>query len=113
MMTQADTPKVEENGTVRVITLTSGKLLEEENALASELEGRTDGLGGHLLLDFSRVERISSVELGTLITLHKRLTAAGGRLTLFHLSPQVYEVFSITRLDTLLCICREKASEPP
>jgi anti-sigma B factor antagonist len=113
MMTQADTPKVEENGTVRVITLTSGILLEEDNVLASELEGRTDGLGGcHLMLDFTHVERINSVELGTLITLHKSLKAAGGRLTLFNLSTQVFEVFAVTRLDTFLCICREKAGEP-
>ena len=62
----------------------------------------------HLLLDFTNVEYLSSVELGTLITLHKRVKAFGGRLTLFNLNAQVYEVFTVTHLQTVLGICREE-----
>lgn len=111
---QADTPKVEEGGKVRVITFTSGCPREVENVLASELEGRTDRLGGcHLLLDFTHVERIGSVELGTLISLHKRLATSGGQLTLFNLSDRVFEVFAVSRLDTFLNICRGSKGEAP
>lgn len=103
-----DMPGVEQDGTVRIIRFTSGRPRVVEDVLAAELEGRTDGLSGcHLLLDFTCVERINSLELGTLIGLHKRVTASGGRLTLFNLSPQVFSVFAVTRLDTFLHICRK------
>ena len=78
-----------------------------ENVLSTELEGLTDGLGEcHMLLDFTNVEYITSVELGTLVNLHKKMKASGGRLTLFNLNLDVFEVFTVTRLETLLQICR-------
>jgi anti-sigma B factor antagonist len=100
-------PKVEQGGNVKIITFTRGQARSLENVIAAELEGLTDGLGdGHLLLDFTNVEYITSAELGTLIGLHKRVKAEGGRLTLFNLNPQVFEVFTVTRLETLLVVCR-------
>ena len=48
-----------------------------------------------------RLPLISGV-LGTLITLHKRMRASGGRLTLFNLTDRIYEIFTTTRLDTLI-----------
>jgi anti-anti-sigma factor len=78
------------------------------NMLANELEGRTDGLSKcHLLLDSANVESLGSVEIGSLITLHKKMAASGGRLTLFNLKAEVNEVFTITKLHTLLGICRK------
>jgi len=100
-------PKREQTGNVRIITFTTGQARDVENVLATELEGQTDGMGeGHILLDFTNVEFITSVELGTLIGLHKKMRDSGGRLTLFNLSPQVFEVFTTTRLEKLLGICR-------
>jgi anti-anti-sigma factor len=100
-------PKVESRGNVTVLTFTAHKR-DLEDMLGSELHGRTDGLGGsHLLLDFANVKSLGSLELGTLVSLHKKLRAAAGRLTLFNVSPEVYEVFEVTRLHTLLTICRE------
>jgi anti-anti-sigma factor len=105
-------PKVEQSGNVKIITFTGDKLRGFENVLADELKGRSEDLGKcHLLLDFTNVESLSSVELGTLITLHKRIKASGGRLTLFNLSADIYEVFTATRLQTLLGICRGEATE--
>jgi anti-sigma B factor antagonist len=100
-------PKVEQQGGVKIITFTRGRLRDVENVIATELQGRTDELGEcHLLLDFTNVEFITSVELGTLINLHQRMKESGGRLTLFNLNLEVFEVFAVTRLDTLLGICR-------
>jgi anti-anti-sigma regulatory factor len=39
-----------------------------------------------------------------LIDLHKRMQRFGGRLTLSNLNAQVYEVFAVTRLHTLLTV---------
>ena len=101
-------PKVEKRGGVKIITFTGGQARDVENVIATELDGLTEKLGQcHLLLDFTNVETITSVELGTLITLHKNLQATGGRLTLFNLNLQVFEVFAVTRLEGLLGICRE------
>ena len=60
----------------------------------------------HLLLDFTNVEYVTSVELGTLISLHTKMKASGGRLTLFNLNFQVFEVFLATHLERLIGICR-------
>jgi anti-anti-sigma factor len=99
---------VEQSGNVRVITFTAGGVRNVENVLARELGGRTDGLEeSHLLLDFTNVVYLTSLELGTLVALHKRLEACGGRLTLFNLNARIYEVFTVTHLQKLLEICRE------
>ena len=101
-------PKVEKRAGVKIITFTTGQKRDVEDVIATELDGHTDGLGEcHLLLDFTNVEFITSVELGTLIGLHKRMKASGGWLTLFNLNPEVFEVFAVTRLDNLIEICRE------
>ena len=55
-----------------------------------------------LVLDFENIHFISTLTLGTLITMHKRLAAAGGLLTLCNLRPLVREVFATTCLDRLL-----------
>jgi anti-anti-sigma factor len=101
---------VERSGDITIITFTHDAIRDVENVLARELEGLTAGAGErHLLLDFTHVEYLNSLELGTLINLHKQAEAHGGRLTLFNLSAHVFELFTVTRLDTLLGICREGA----
>jgi anti-anti-sigma factor len=55
-----------------------------------------------LILDVENVEFVSSVALGTLVNLHKRLAGKGRCLTIDNLSRQVLEVFVVTRLDKLL-----------
>jgi len=105
---------VERTGNVTVLTFTGSVERDVENMLAKDLKGNILGVeGSHLLLDFTHVTYINSVELGTLITLHKRMVAVGGRLTLFNLADHVYEVFQLTRLDSLLGICREEPDLVP
>jgi anti-sigma B factor antagonist len=100
-------PSVQRCGDVTVLTFGAHPPGAIGDRIAAQLESRTEGLGeGHLLLDFRRIDRISSEELGTLIGLQKVTNAAGGRLTLFNLRPSVREVFTVTRLDRILAICR-------
>jgi anti-anti-sigma regulatory factor len=99
-------PKVEQFGNVTVMTFTPDPVRDVENVIARELAGFTLGIGEqHLLLDFTNVGFLNSMELGTLITLHRQ---AGGRVTLFNLSALVFSVFTTTRLNTFLEICREE-----
>ena len=75
-----------------------GELGEELFALV-ETENRSA-----ILLNFSDVEFLSSAALGKLITLDKKVKAAGGKLKLCNIRPQIYEVFAITKLNNLFDI---------
>ena len=55
----------------------------------------------NLLLNFAAVEYLSSAALLKLMTLRKKLLAAGGKLVLCGVTPQIYEVFAVTKLDKL------------
>jgi len=82
------------------------------NAFADELRaaGADTFSGRHLILDFVNVRMVGSVELGTLVSLHKRLTSRGVGLSLIHLDANVREVFGVTRLDTILTITEDRAT---
>jgi anti-sigma B factor antagonist len=96
---------MQQHGEVKIITLSGGKVRVVEDLMEGELEGLTDEPRGcHLLLDFSKVEYLNSDDLGVLINLHKKMQRLGGRLTLGNLNAQVYEVFTVTSLHTLLTI---------
>jgi anti-sigma B factor antagonist len=58
--------------------------------------------GGRLELDLGNVRYLCATCLGRLITLDRRLRAAGGRLTLLGVTPAVYEIFEVTHLTTVL-----------
>ncbi len=101
-------PKVEQSGDVRIITFTGDTVRDVENVLARELDGNVARLADcHLLLDFTNVETLNRAELETLVTLHKKMKATGGRLTLFNLRIEVYEVFWADQVQQRMGICRE------
>jgi len=61
-----------------------------------------------LVMDFSRVAHMSSSALGMLITLHKRIREKKGELRLCGISPSIYEVFVITRLNEIFRIVQTR-----
>lgn len=66
--------------------------------------------GGHgkLLLDFAEIEFLSSAALGVLVALKKKVDAAGGRLKLCRLSPDLLEMFRLTRIADLFVIHQDE-----
>ena len=58
----------------------------------------------NLLLSFKNVEHLSSAALGMLITLDKQVQERNGKLRLSDITPQILEVFKITRLNKLFDI---------
>lgn len=62
-----------------------------------------------ILLNFSAVEFLGSATLGKLITLEKRVRAAGGKLKLSNIRPAIYEVFQITKLNRVFDIRTDEA----
>jgi anti-sigma B factor antagonist len=99
--------EVSQEGDVSVVRFADRKILEE--VPIAEIGDRLNSLADSephikLLLDFGNVEHLSSAVLSMLINLNKRIDESGGKLKLANIKPQIYEVFKITRLDTVFDI---------
>jgi anti-anti-sigma factor len=100
---------VQAEGPVTVVRFTE-KHLNDTNVqeIGEELAGLAGQLGkGELHLDFSDVHYLSTSVMAKLLSLHKRVTKEGGRFVLTNVN-DLYELFSVTRLDTLMDIRRKK-----
>ena len=66
----------------------------------------TDGLAGvtDLVLDFEKLEYISSAGLRVLLTAQKKMNREHGKMKLLHVSAGVMEVFEITGFTDVLTI---------
>jgi anti-anti-sigma factor len=94
------------SGDVTVVHFTGCKVSLDEETL-DRIHGQLLALADEpsesdLLLNFGNVEYLSSTALGALVRLHKKLLAGGRHMTVGNLSPQVHEVFAVTRLDKFL-----------
>lgn len=56
------------------------------------------------VLDFSKLDYISSAGLGVLLKTQKRLELVGQRLTLINVSKHIYDVFNYSGLDQIFKI---------
>jgi anti-anti-sigma factor len=99
-------------GDVSVVRFRDHKIIEDVNIqeLGQEMFRLVEADGrDRLLLDFSSVEFLSSAALGKLITLDKKMKAHGGTLKLSNIRPEIYEVFTITKLNRLFDIRKDEA----
>ena len=99
--------EVEDIGDVTVVSFRDKKILDEETiqGVTHQLSSLVEELGRkQILLNFGKVLYLSSAALGAFITLNKKVNAAGGRLVLCNIDPQIYEVFEITKLNKLFNI---------
>ncbi len=103
---------VNEVGDVSVVRFRDQKIIDNLNIqeLGRELSSLVEvDKRGKLLLNFSAVEFLSSAALGKLITLDKKVKAAGGELKLCRIQPEIYEVFAITKLNRLFEIKEDES----
>jgi anti-anti-sigma factor len=61
-----------------------------------------------VLIDLGKIDYMSSKVLAKVIALSKRLSQSGGQLVLSIAQPDLHQVFVITKLDTILTLCRDK-----
>jgi stage II sporulation protein AA (anti-sigma F factor antagonist) len=111
-----DHPLLEEIPGEAVVRLNVANLgetdLEHVRAPLFQLAARRRGQ--HLCLDLGRLNYISSSGLGLLLALYGHVRMAGGRLSLCNVRETVYEVFAVTRLNSILDVRRQTtAGEPP
>lgn len=92
---------------VKIVEFADRKILEELSIseIGEELAKVVTGMADvKLLLSFKNVEHLSSAALGMLITLNKLVAEKKGKLKLADITPQIFEVFKITRLNKLFSI---------
>jgi anti-anti-sigma factor len=109
MSAQLDRLEVEETGDRIVVRFSETLSLRDDNIppIAAELFRVAGRLGQRKLsLDLGRVDFLTGAALGQLVRLHKKVRDDGGRLNLCNVSPAVYALFEITRLDTLMDVIR-------
>jgi anti-sigma B factor antagonist len=98
---------VEKVGDVTIARFVDRKILDENNIqlIGAELFALVEEDGAkRIILDFSTVDYLSSAALGKLITMDKKVKAANGKLRLCSIKPDIYEVFTITRLNKIFDI---------
>lgn len=89
------------------ILFDDARLLEEtrieqvEKELADAIDASTEK---RIVLDFSKVQFMSSSMLGKLVKVNKQCKSFKIKLKLCSVSPDILEVFKITRLDKLFDI---------
>src|SRR5262249_1463101 len=94
-------------GDVTVASFTDRHLLEAQKlqAIGDQLSSLVDEMGCRkLVLNFCLVKDISSLALGMLVSLNKKLRAVGGKLVLCGMDPQLRELMALTQLDAILVI---------
>jgi anti-sigma B factor antagonist len=95
------------NGDVAVATVEIATVLDAVNVNQfgrEVLDYVGDHAGVNLLLDFERVEYLSSAVLTELIRIKKAVVETGGDLRLCALSEAIGKVFEITNLDQIFSI---------
>lgn len=104
--------EVSEIGAVTVVRFVDRKILDTANIqeLGDELFSLVESdHRTQLLLNFSRVEFLSSAALNKLILLDRAISKQGGHLKLCCLRPEIQEVFVITRLNQMFEIHEEES----
>ncbi len=108
-------PKINVNYTenATVVTFTDEKILEDKEIreLKEAVMSIVDQPApSNIVLDFDNVRFLSSAVLGLLIRISKKVYEQNGRLRLCNISPNIIEVFKITRLTKVFDIYPDIAS---
>lgn len=101
---------IEEVSGVTIARFLEKKILDEANidALGREMFALVEEDGRRsIVLDFSLVEYLSSAALGKLITMHKKVDGAKGKLVLCNIQKDIMDVFKITQLNRVLVLAKD------
>jgi anti-anti-sigma factor len=105
--------RLTDQGEVLVVSFVTGTLVDQaviEQIGKELLDAALEASGNHkLLLNFHGVKFMSSAMLGKLMPLHKRCKADKIKLKMCNITPNVMEVFQITKLNKLFDICGSEA----
>ena len=98
---------INESANISVVQFTDEKIIDQDTILelGQELFDliETDHRN-KIVLNFANVEFLSSAALGKLITFDKKAKRAKAELIMTNISPEIFQVFAITKLDKLFQI---------
>ena len=106
-MSQFECIELEAAGSASVVKFKDKRVMDPARIemLGKELEMVAGSPQGQkLTVDFDNVKFISSAAISKLVVLEKRIRANGGKLRLSNLRPEVRDVFSMARLDSVFDI---------
>ena len=101
--------QVEPVGDVSVVTFTQADIVDLETIriMGEQLLGMADE-GRRILLNMSRVQRLSTALVGKVVALQNRLTALGGQLAICQVAPHLREALELFKLPRLVPIYSEE-----
>jgi len=103
--------QVEQVGDATVVRFAASELLDDETIelIGGQLYALVDHLGARkLVLNLAPVKRLASLMLGKIMTLHKKLKPAGGKLVLCGVDPEIRHIFDTLRLPQFLTLCKDE-----
>ena len=59
-----------------------------------------------VIFDFANVNYIGSAGIGKLLLFYKDMALNGGKITIKNVSPSIYELFNVLKLDTIFTIIK-------
>jgi len=92
---------------ILLVCFTTPRIVQEEDIQATfeQLQALVDEkTGREFVLDFRKVQFLSSSVLGRLILLQKKVTSTGGRVVMCGIAKEIFEVFKITKLDKVFTV---------
>ena len=93
-----------ESGDVRILSFQGNLDTNTSPDAESEINGLIDGGAQKLLVNFEKLDYISSAGLRVLLATAKKLKASGGDLKICCLNQTVQEVFDISGFATILSV---------
>lgn len=96
---------------ITIVTFLDPNIITEEEiqGVAQQLYSLVKDYGRRrLILNFAEVRRFSSVMLGVLMTIRKRVAVINGDLKLCGVRPDLLEIFTATGLDRVLTIYKDE-----
>jgi anti-anti-sigma factor len=103
--------RVVKQNDVAVVRFATSRILDQSNVqeLGEEFDSLLDEHNlDKLVLNFENVSYMSSAVMGKLVSLLKKIQAAGGQLKLCNIEESIYEIFEIMRFDKMFDICESE-----
>ena len=109
---EIETPKdamlnIQKQNDVAVVSFATSRILDQSNVqqLGEEFDALVDTYNlGKIVVNFVGVSYMSSAVMGKLVSLLKKVQAAGGKLKLCGIEESIYEIFAIMRFDKMFDI---------
>ncbi len=99
--------RVTRQNDVAVVSFATSRILDQSNVqqLGEELDSLVDEHKlEKIVINFRSVTYMSSAVMGKLVSLLKKVQAAGGKLALCAIEDSIYEIFEIMRFDRMFNI---------